>query len=147
MLKIFLSALFSFFLVCLVSDSGWSEVTLDGTLGLSGAVSGPDYQLTADMGRQVGANLFHSFGKFNVNTGESATFTGPNSISNIISRVTGGTSSWIDGPLRSEITGANLYLINPSGVMFGANASLDVQGSESPFAALPTHRLQILLGR
>jgi filamentous hemagglutinin family protein len=114
---------------CLVLTSAWAEVTLDGTLGRSGALSGPNYRITADLGRQAGSNLFHSFGKFNVYTGESATFTGPSSITNIISRVTGGSSSWIDGRLRSEITGANLYLINPSGVMFGPNASLDISGS------------------
>lgn len=123
---LFLFALLFYFLS---SGSVQAEVTLDGTLGPSGSISGPDYQITADLGQQVGANLFHSFGKFNVNTGEGAIFSGPGSISNIISRVTGGTSSWIDGYLRSDITGANLYLINPSGVMFGPNASLDISGS------------------
>ena len=121
--------LFALLCCSLSSGSVWAEVTLDGILGRSGAVSGPNYRITADLGRQVGVNLFHSFGKFNINTGESATFSGPDSISNIISRVTGGISSWIDGRLRSEITGANLYLLNPAGVMFGSNASLDISGS------------------
>jgi filamentous hemagglutinin family protein len=62
-------------------------------------------------------------------TGGSATFTGPSTITNILSRVTGGQPSAIDGVLRSEILGANLYLLNPSGVLFGPNASLDVSGS------------------
>ena len=121
--------LFALLFCSLSSGLVRAEVTLDGTLGPSGKISGPNYRITADLGRQVGANLFHSFGKFNVNTGESAIFSGPESISNIISRVTGGTPSWIDGYLRSEISGANLYLLNPSGVMFGPNASLDVSGS------------------
>jgi filamentous hemagglutinin family protein len=77
----------------------------------------------------VGGNLFHSFGLFNVNTGERATFTGPNSVENVLGRITGGSSSTIDGLLRSEIPGANLFLINPAGIMFGPNAQLDAQGS------------------
>jgi filamentous hemagglutinin family protein len=77
----------------------------------------------------VGTNLFHSFGLFNINTGESATFTGPAAIDNVVSRVTGGSQSFIDGLLRSEIESANLWFINPAGVLFGQHASLDIQGS------------------
>ncbi|MBI3988957.1 MAG: filamentous hemagglutinin N-terminal domain-containing protein, partial [candidate division NC10 bacterium] len=51
------------------------------------------------------------------------------SIANILSRVTGGEPSAIDGLLRSTIPGANLFLLNPAGVLFGPNASLDVSGS------------------
>lgn len=106
-----------------------AQVTLDGTLGPSGPLSGPNYAITADLGQQVGGNLFHSFGVFSIQTGESATFSGPNSVSNIIGRVTGGQVSFIDGALRSTISGANLYLLNPAGVLFGEHASLDVPGS------------------
>ena len=107
----------------------YGGVTTDGSLGRAGALSGPTYQITSDLGRQVGGNLFHSFGQFSVNTGESATFSGPNSVSNIIGRVTGGQASLIDGTLRSTIPGANLYLLNPAGMLFGENARLDVNGS------------------
>ncbi|RPJ34778.1 MAG: filamentous hemagglutinin N-terminal domain-containing protein, partial [Planctomycetaceae bacterium] len=76
---------------------------------------------------------FHSFGQFNVGTGDIASFNGPANatiqIQNILSRVTGGTRSEIDGTLRSTISGANLYLLNPSGILFGPNAQLDVSGS------------------
>src|SRR5262249_53871736 len=74
-------------------------------------------------------NLFHSFGDFNVHTNESATFTGPDAIRNVIGRVTGGQASEIDGALRLEMPNAALYLLNPAGVMFGPNATLDVPGS------------------
>ncbi|MEN8128881.1 MAG: filamentous hemagglutinin N-terminal domain-containing protein [Pseudomonadota bacterium] len=107
-----------------------AEVTLDGTLGSSGSLQGPDYLIPSSVGHQDGANLFHSFGHFNVATGESATFTGPSTIEHVIGRVTGGASSYIDGTLRTKIVGgANLWLINPAGVVFGQNAQLDVQGS------------------
>ena len=107
-----------------------AEVVLDGTLGPSGPVPGPtDYIITDAMGRIEGENLFHSFTKFSIDKGESATFTGPDTIDNIIGRVTGGESSWIDGILRSEIPGADLFLINPWGIMFGKNATLDIKGS------------------
>ena len=112
-----------------VALSAYGGVTLDGTLGPAGTLPGPDYQIGADLGRQVGGNLFHSFGQFSINTGESATFSGPNSVSNIIGRVAGGNASFIDGTLRLTIPGANLYLLNPAGVLFGEHAQLDVPGS------------------
>jgi len=105
-----------------------AEVTLDGTLGRSGALPGPDYQIGADLGKQHGGNLFHSFQDFNLNRAESATFSGPNSVNNVISRVTGGNPSQIDGLIRSTIPNADMYLLNPNGILFGKNARLDVQG-------------------
>src|SRR5262249_46195010 len=83
----------------------------------------------ANLGKQVGGNLFHSFGQFSLVKGDTATFSGPAAISNVISRVTGGNQSSIDGATRSTITGANLYLINPSGMVFGPNATVNVSGS------------------
>jgi filamentous hemagglutinin family protein len=121
--------MFSCLLLILLSPLTHAQITLDGSLGPKGALAGPDDTIRADMGKQVGGNLFHSFGKFNVNTKESATFTGPNNVDNIIGRVTGGSRSFIDGTLRSAIPDANLYLVNPSGVMFGPHASLDIDGS------------------
>ncbi len=106
-------------------------IKLDGTLGTAGQLSlpGPDYEIKSEYGQQAGANLFHSFQQFNVHQGESATFTGSDSVQNIISRVTGGSASWIDGKLGSEIPGADLYLLNSTGVMFGKNASVNLSGS------------------
>jgi filamentous hemagglutinin family protein len=93
------------------------------------------------LGKTAGSNLFHSFGIFNIGSGESAHFSGPGSIVHIIGRVTGGSASTIDGQLKSSIPGASLFLINPNGLIFGANASLDVSGSF--FASTAS---QILLG-
>ncbi len=106
-----------------------AEITTDGTMGSSGSLAGPDYSIPSGLGTQKGGNLFHSFGVFDIDVGESATFSGPSSVANIISRVTGGSASSIDGVLRSTINGANFYFFNPSGILFGPDASIDVSGS------------------
>jgi filamentous hemagglutinin family protein len=86
-------------------------------------------QIPHTLGTQAGPNLFHSFQRFNIPTQNSATFTGPGGINNVISRVTGGEASTIDGTFRSTIPGANVWFTNPAGVTFGPNASLDVPAS------------------
>ena len=104
-----------------------SAITGDGTLGTTVTQSGRTY--TIGGGTLRGSNLFQSFERFSVGTGDTATFTGPAGTTNILNRVTGGQLSEIDGRLRSTIDGANLFLLNPSWVLFGPNASLDVRGS------------------
>jgi filamentous hemagglutinin family protein len=104
-----------------------SNITSDGTLGTTINQAGNLYNI--DGGTIKGSNQFHSFGLFNVGTGDTASFNGPSGIINIIGRVTGKQQSVIDGLLKSTISGANLYLLNPSGVLFGRNAALDVSGS------------------
>jgi len=106
-----------------------AQIVTDGTLGIETSLTGQNIEIPADLGQQHGNNLFHSFKEFNINTGETATFTGPDAVQNILTRVTGGQRSFIDGTLRSEIPNANLYLLNPSGILFGKNASLDISGS------------------
>jgi filamentous hemagglutinin family protein len=126
----YLRLIFIFFIAFYLQDSKiYSEIIPDGTLGSGKSISGPNYKITSDLGKIAGNNLFHSFSEFNIYTNESATFSGPSNISNIISRVTGNQSSYIDGLLKSEIQGADFYFINPNGVMFGKNASIDVSGS------------------
>jgi filamentous hemagglutinin family protein len=112
-------------------------VSLDNSLGQTPGSIGPGtvdgttttYLITDTLGNAAGSNLFYSFGSFNIRTGESATFTSPgnSSYANIIGRVTGGSPSSIDGALRSTIEGADIYLLNPYGVMFGPDASLDIK--------------------
>jgi filamentous hemagglutinin family protein len=121
----------------------YAQITTDGTLGSAQALAGPNYAIPASLGRQAGGNLFHSFGQFNVPTAGSATFAGPGTVSNIISRVTGGQASSIDGVLRSTIANANLFLINPRGIVFGPGASLDLTGS---FHASTAHYLKLADG-
>lgn len=77
-----------------------------------------------------GANLFHSFGTFNLTSAQTANFVQPNgAVQNIFGRVTGGQPSAIDGKIQVSGGNANLYLMNPAGIVFGKNASLDVNGA------------------
>jgi filamentous hemagglutinin family protein len=107
-----------------------AEVTFDGTLGPAGTLSG-NFDIPDSFGTQVDSNLFHSFSTFNINTGESATFTSSFAgvTDNVIGRVTGGSLSTIDGLLASTIPGAAIWLINPNGIVFDDNASLSVPGA------------------
>ncbi|MDB9942466.1 filamentous hemagglutinin N-terminal domain-containing protein, partial [Pseudomonadales bacterium] len=120
--------------VLLSASIGHAEVTFDGSVGLVNAGdpvssgNGYTYNITADLGEQAGANLFHSFAKFNIGSGELAHFSGPASIVNIVSRVTGGESS-ISGEITSSISGASLWLVNPAGFIFTNGAVVDVDGN------------------
>jgi filamentous hemagglutinin family protein len=99
----------------------------------AGALSGPNFTIgVQNAGQQIrGNNLFHSFSDFNVQTGQTATFTGPSSIANIINRVTGQNISTIDGLIssRTAMPNANFFLINPNGMVLGPHASFNVGGS------------------
>jgi filamentous hemagglutinin family protein len=122
------TALYAFVAVVPQGDAQVATaITSDGTLGTTVAPSCNLYNING--GTIKGTNQFHSFGQFSVGTGDIASFNGPTTIQNILSRVTGGTRSEIDGTLRSTISGANLFLLNPSGILFGPNAQLDVSGS------------------
>ena len=83
---------------------------------------------TIDGGARRDINLFHSFSEFNINDGQAVYFVNPDGVKNILTRVTGGNASNIFGTLGVD-GAANLFLINPGGIVFGENASLDLQGS------------------
>ncbi|MCJ8280359.1 MAG: filamentous hemagglutinin N-terminal domain-containing protein, partial [Rivularia sp. ALOHA_DT_140] len=79
-------------------------------------------------------NLFHSFKEFNVNLNQKVYFSNPDNITNILTRVTGTNASKIFGTLGVDGS-ANLFLINPNGIVFGKNAALDISGSFSATTA------------
>ncbi len=102
-------------------------ITADGTTDTN--ITTPDgSNFDIDGGDRAGGNLFHSFGNFSVPNGGSANFLNPTDIENIISRVTGGKISTIEGLIRANGS-ANLFLINPAGIVFGSGARLDIGGS------------------
>lgn len=110
--------------ILLSGNCAMAQVTSDGTLG---TVVDPSLNITG--GTTVGnTNLFHSFGIFSVPAGATANFQNNLSIVNIFSRVTGGSVSDIQGTIQAQGS-ANLFLINPSGIIFGPNARLNIGGS------------------
>jgi filamentous hemagglutinin family protein len=129
-------------LFLLLTTPTYAAITLDNTLNTA-PINLSNYEFNETLGQRVGHHLFFSFEQFNLNQGEIATFSGESSIQNIISRVTGGQSSFINGTIRSTIPNANFYLLNPAGLQFGAEARLDIQGS---FYASTAHYLDFADG-
>ncbi len=111
-----------------ITSSGLNTVVTQG-----GVTAGKQaFDITGGTRPGNGANLFHSFGEFSVGSSAAANFINETALStsNILSRVTGGTPSNIFGEINTtSFPGANLYLINPSGVIFGQTATLNVSGS------------------
>ncbi len=115
--------------ISLLASTVYADIVTDGTVGEAQTLNGPAFVIPESLGSRTGANLFHSFQRFNIANGEQATFTGSASIANVVSRVTGGQISNINGLLRSTIGQSDFYFLNPAGVLFGANAQIDVPGS------------------
>ncbi|MBD2002744.1 MULTISPECIES: filamentous hemagglutinin N-terminal domain-containing protein [Cyanophyceae] len=111
-------------------NSALAQITSDGTLGAESSVVKPlNPQVDRiDGGAIRGANLFHSFQEFNIGEGRGAYFTNPAGIENILSRVTGANPSHLFGTL-GVLGNANLFFLNPNGIIFGPNAKLDISGS------------------
>ena len=106
--------------------SAFAQVIADPSLGTIVTPNGTTFQITG--GTTVGdTNLFHSFSSFSVPDGGIADFLNNPTLSNIFARVTGGSSD-IQGLIRSQ-GNTNLFLINPSGIIFGQNAQLNIGGS------------------
>jgi filamentous hemagglutinin family protein len=105
-----------------------ADVITDGSLGPIVTLTGSELKIDENLGYKVGSNLFHSFQEFNLNASQIATFTGQE-VTNLLARVTGEQSSSINGTIRSEIPFANLYLLNPHGILFGESAHLETSGA------------------
>jgi filamentous hemagglutinin family protein len=111
-----------------------TQLVRDGSVGPNASfqpsgVAGV-YEIGEVLGERPGggSNLFHSFELFDVGAGDTALFTAGFPTDHVITRVTGGFRSDIAGTIASDIPGADVWLLNPDGVLFGKDAELDVQG-------------------
>ncbi|MEL6578376.1 MAG: filamentous hemagglutinin N-terminal domain-containing protein [Cyanobacteria bacterium J06621_12] len=111
-----------------------AQIVPDQTLGSESSTVTPNFVLQNTLvdylegGAVRGNNLFHSFSEFNVPEVGKAYFATPAGIENILTRVTGANLSSIEGTLGVNGS-ANLFLLNPNGIVFGQNSQLDIAGS------------------
>ncbi|MGD1714570.1 beta strand repeat-containing protein, partial [Dapis sp. BLCC M172] len=102
----------------------------DGT-GTTVNQNGNQFNIQGGTPSSNGANLFHSFSQFNVESNQTANFLTTPDIRNILGRVTGGNASTINGLIQVVGGNSNLFLMNPAGIIFGPNATLNVPASFS----------------
>jgi len=138
----FLGVLLLTLVLCLIAPSvGGAQVTTSittttgtGDLGTTVTQSGNLYDITGGTRPGNGLNLFHSFGDFSIGQGDIANFLNDSGLptTNILGRITGGQMSDIDGTIQTTGFGnASLFLVNPSGIVFGPHGSFQVGGSVS----------------
>ena len=111
-----------------VSFLAQAQVSPDNTLPQNSAIVNQGDIIQINGGTEVNTNLFHSFEQFSLKEGQTAWFNNNLDIANIFSRVTGGAISDINGLIKAN-GNANLFLLNPNGIIFGENARLDIGGS------------------
>lgn len=126
-LPILFAPLFCYEAIAIQSASAQSILGDFATTGTIINHEGNTYNIQG--GTQAGTNLFHSFRELGLNNNEIAHFQSSPHITNILGRVTGGNPSIINGLIQVTGGNANLYLMNPAGLVFGGNASLNVPGS------------------
>ncbi|AVH71561.1 two-partner secretion domain-containing protein [Nostoc sp. 'Lobaria pulmonaria (5183) cyanobiont'] len=124
--------------IILSANCAIAQITPDATLPNNSNVKLNGNTTIIEGGTQTGSNLFHSFSEFSVPINGTAFFNNALDVQNIISRVTGRQRSDINGKIQANGI-ANLFLINPNGIVFGPTGSLSIGGS---FAATTANALQ-----
>lgn len=102
--------------------------TADGT-GTIVTPAGDRLNISGGQRSRDGSNLFHSFSQFGLDANQVANFLSNPQTQNILGRVVGGNASLINGLVQVTGSNANLFLMNPAGIVFGPNARLDVAGA------------------
>jgi filamentous hemagglutinin family protein len=109
-----------------------ADVVTDGSVGMAGSLTGPAFTIPENLGFVSGANLLHSFSRFSIGAGESATFTTTSALQNVIARVTGGEASLIEGLVTLAPGIADtpaFFFINPAGIVISGAGGFDVPGA------------------
>lgn len=139
-------------LICLhllASHPTQAQTTPDHTLSENSVVTFEGDTIVITRGTRSGTDLFHSFREFSVRTRERASFRGIDpEIDRIFTRVTGASASQIDGAIEAlqangSLSSADFFLLNPHGIFFGPNASLNLGGS---FLATTANRIRFANG-
>lgn len=141
------------------ASRSWAQSIVPAADGTGTIVIPEGRQIQIQGGTQAGANLFHSFERFNLTADQTANFLANPTIQNILGRVTGGNASVIQGLIQVSGGSPNLVLMNPAGILFGASAQLNVPasftattanaievGNQAWFNAVGTHDYAQLLG-
>jgi filamentous hemagglutinin family protein len=131
--------------IALLPYAALAQIVPDHTLGAETSIVTEDVVIRGllsdrvDGGARRGGNLFHSFAQFNIPIERGAYFANPDGITTILSRVTGSDPSNLSG-LLGVLGNADLFFINPNGIVFGPESSLDVSGS---FVATTANGIQL----
>jgi len=110
---------------------GYSQSVVPAADGTDTRVTpnGDRYDIDGGSRSSDGQNLFHSFDRLDLETGETANFLTSPDIQNVLGRIVGGDPSQINGILQLSGSNANLFLLNPAGILFGSDAQLNLPAS------------------
>ena len=123
-----LKSIFTPFAILVLASPAIAQSIVPAADGTNTIVTpeGDRIDITGGQISRDGVNLFHSFTRFGLSAEQIANFLSQPNIQNILARINGGEASFINGLIQVTGGNSNLFLINPAGIIFGSNASLNV---------------------